>query len=155
MGLNFKQACSATADIFEALPETWMQGDEQDDGGYPDGMGGFLHPDTPQYCAIGGVAAAMGLNEAPNSIHEQLDIVVRKFPKYKSKYNSIVGLNDNDVYDADENILPMTDEECRLAVIDVLRVAAGECVPPKEERVASGDRERKVGARLLGQRPSN
>lgn len=128
MGLNFKQACSATADIFEALPETWMQGDEQDEG-KDEGDETSL----PQYCAIGGVAAAMGLNEALNSIHEQLDIVVRKFPKYKNKYNSIVGLNDNDVYDADGNILPMTDEECRLAVIDVLRVAAGECVPPKEE----------------------
>ena len=49
---DFKEACSAVADLYEAIPETWI-GDGSADGETKDG--------TPRFCAVMGVAHASGL----------------------------------------------------------------------------------------------
>lgn len=73
--MNFKAACNAVADLFEAVPKVWCR------GGYAvNDRGEIVPPGEPsacKWCAAGGVVAAMGLwrgTEAPDA----LDVASRR-----------------------------------------------------------------------------
>ena len=59
--MKFKEACSAVADLFEALPETWttrsMARDEYGESVYAG------DPMAVSWCAVGGVKAAVGRHD--------------------------------------------------------------------------------------------
>ena len=97
--MNFKEACGAVADLFEALPETYTAGTAaRDEQGYRVSAN---DPSAVCWCAIGGVAAAMSDRTK----------IVNLYPFAKKiGYSSVTHANDHGG---------------RLVAIKMLRLAAG------------------------------
>ncbi len=66
--MNFKEACNAAADLFEAAPEVWTT------GAYARDSADFQVPidssSACKFCAVGAVAAAMDMNSVATAWDE-------------------------------------------------------------------------------------
>lgn len=99
--MTFKEACSTVADLFEAIPETWVAHQFARDA-----SGIAVDPRAPEacaWCAVGGVRAA--LDQGAGFAWEELDPIAKKLG-----YEDAAIASDID----------------RLIAIKLLRMAAGE-----------------------------